>query len=306
MALFGKWFGFDHEEIYEEGLAAYDRGDFEEAVEAFGGALVDAGDPSVQRLARFHLIESYAQLGYAAIRRGSPQAASEYFLEALKLAPGYPDLNLGRARALWDLQEVESSLDSLRRALAHNPRFAAAIAFEGYVLYHQGRRDAGLARVAEACDIDASLCQERYRFALECHDRGDFDRAAASLLALSSAVSADANLHARLGDSFARDQRYEEAAREYSSALAIAPFFADVRCKLGHAYLQLGRSHEAVRELSEAVRVNERYAEAHMLLGHSLQALGREEEARAALSRARGYEAADRDFGLGTSQFGLL
>lgn len=35
MKLFGKWFGFTPEEIFEEAMACFERGDYDDAIEAF-------------------------------------------------------------------------------------------------------------------------------------------------------------------------------------------------------------------------------------------------------------------------------
>jgi tetratricopeptide (TPR) repeat protein len=272
MSLLGKWFGFDRTEVYEEAVRAYDRGDYEQAIEAFEAYLEDGTDPAVCRLARFHVAESYAQIGARRYREGDFAGAASNFEAALRLNPDYPDLNLQAARAFRGLGSREKQRHYLERALTANPRFVDAILFEGVFLYEQGEHDAGLQRVEEACRLDPQLMTERLASARRYHDEADHERAKKNLVALSSmAGNGDGALHMRLAESFVRSRMIEEALEEFRKAIAASPEYPDFRCRYGRALLELRRHEEAIEQLQKAIELNPEYAEAHTVLGEALE-----------------------------------
>ncbi len=282
----GKWFGFDRNEVYEEGLSAYARGAFEEAMDAFSGVLEHAAEPGVHRLARFYLAECHSKFGDAALRGERYEDAVASFEAALALCPDYPDFNLSAAKAWRGLGLKDKEKSYVGRSLGSNPAFAHAIAFEGLILYEDGMREEGLRRVQEACDIEPTLCADRFAIAIQQDKAGDHTRAAQTIFALSSFESNDANLHARLGDILARDQLFEEAIREYNTSLSIAPDYADVHCKLGQCLLEMGQLERAVVEFARATDLNGNYTEAYALMGSAYRQHGLLTEARGSVSRA--------------------
>src|SRR5436853_6432238 len=107
MALLGKWFGFGREEIYDQAMHAYDRGDWEGAIERFQACTDDVGDPAMPRLARFYMAESYAQLGIAYMRAGDNGSAARNLSAAIEISPNHPDLYVALARACAKLGDQE-------------------------------------------------------------------------------------------------------------------------------------------------------------------------------------------------------
>jgi tetratricopeptide (TPR) repeat protein len=286
MSLLGKWFGFAREEVYERAVRAYDMGDYEGAVEAFEACLEAGVDPSLTRLARFQLCDSYAKLGAERSRAGDYEAAVLHYQRSLSISPNYPDFHLQLAKVYRELGWSDLERRSLEMALSLNPRYVDAIVHQGVLLYESGRHEEGLARIEQAVRIDPALDTERYRYALGAHARGDAARAIANFSAMSTVGLDDANLHTRVADSFARQGMYEEAAQEYSRALKLAPHYADVRCRYGQTLMALGQPREAAEQFREALRVNERYADAHAQLGLALRRMNLQADAQAEFRRA--------------------
>jgi protein O-GlcNAc transferase len=286
MKLLGKWFGFSKDEVFDEGMAAYDRGAYEDAIEAFKACINSDTDPSETRLARFYLAQSHAELGHERMRAGDPFSAIRAYESALELYPNYPDLNLATARAYRQLGALDKQAHYVERALEVNPRYVDAILFQGITWYESDKHDEGLARVNHACQVDPALSVERYQRALECHCNGDKEQALAQLISMASYASADANLHVRVGDTFVRDGKFKDAAGEYLKALKIVPDYCEAHCRLGKTLLALGKNDEALQHLERSVQLNGGNAEAHAQLGLAYKALRRESDARRAFSEA--------------------
>jgi tetratricopeptide (TPR) repeat protein len=290
MSIIGKWFGFGRDENYDEGIRCFDRGGYENAIVAFEACLNDPSDPSTARLAHFYIGESHAQLGHAALHSENYPEAVRRFESALELHPNYPDLHYQLARACGKVGDREGESRELDTALRLNPQYAEAVLYQGVLWYSEGRFDEGLERIGQAVAIEPLFNQERYRFALRCHEVGDTARALANLPALMEGAPCDANFHAQFADSLVKDGRFDEAIEEYSKALDLAPSYADVHCRYGQALFETGSVEKAAEEFRRAIEINENYVEAHAQLGIALRRLGQENEARAEFKCAVGLD----------------
>jgi tetratricopeptide (TPR) repeat protein len=286
MSLLGKWFGFASDEVYDEGIAAYDRGAYDEAIEAFESCLQDSNDPNISRLARFYMVQSHAQLGAAAFRRGQYLIAGRHYEEALAFSPHFPDLNLNAARAYRELYQQDRRDYYLRQALKANPRYFDAIVFDAVVRYEKGHHAEALCRLLDACDLSPEVQCDLFMSVLDAYEHGYHQQAVQNMLALMPDGSGDAQVHVRLGDSFARDRMISDAIAEYEKAISLAPNYADVHYKLGKLYLDHGHLEDAALAFSEAIQINEDYADAHAQLGVAMRRLRKEKEAQNAFRRA--------------------
>ncbi len=279
MALWNKWFGFAQDEVFEEGMAAYDRGDFEKAIEAFEGCIENSSDPNEVRLSRFYFAQASADQGKDLMRSGDPYGAVQSYKQALRLYPKYPDFNLSIAEAYREIGDQVQQSSHVARALESNPRYVDAILFEGITWYETGRTEEGLARINHARRLDPHINVDSYQRALECHAKGDRAGTIKHLLETCCTSSAEATLCLRVGDSFLRDKNYDSAINEYRKALDAAPDHSNAHCRLGTALLASNRFGEAVGHLDAAIRLNPGNAEAHAHLGLAYEALQQKREA---------------------------
>ncbi|MCS7066371.1 MAG: tetratricopeptide repeat protein, partial [Fimbriimonadales bacterium] len=104
MSFLQRFLGIGRSHAYDEGIRCYDEGRFEEALRLFERALTETRDLMIQKLARFYVAESHAQLGQAALRRGQYEIAEAHFAKALEIHPNYADLHFQRAFALRKLK----------------------------------------------------------------------------------------------------------------------------------------------------------------------------------------------------------
>lgn len=76
-------------------------------------AIGECNDPTVQKLARAYLAESYARLGYRRINQGDWERAYAYFTAATDYAPQYADWWFQAGYAAY---KQEQYADALRAA----------------------------------------------------------------------------------------------------------------------------------------------------------------------------------------------
>lgn len=285
MSLLGKWFGFSVDEIFDEGVSAYDRGDYEASTEAFEECLDAATDNATARLAAFYAGESYSQLGSRYCEEGRYDNALRMFRSAIRFCPNYPDLHLKAAQAAHKMENPEERDFHLRAALKINPRYVDALVFSGVCEYEQGLRSNGLDRIADALQMDGDLDRKPYENALSLHESEDYDQALIHLQTLCGDQIRDSAQFKRVGDGFMRDGMVEEAIGAYSRSLAIAPRNVETRCRLAQAFLTEGRLEASLDEIDTALRLNPTAVEAHALRGEVLRLLEREIDARCEFQR---------------------
>ncbi len=110
----GKWFGFERLEVFEEGLSSFERGDFEEAAQAFEACQAD--DPSDNRL-KSYLIACYEQMAKAALDKERYVQAAAMAESGIVLNAKITDLHLLAAKAFKSIQKLSLANFHLRRAL---------------------------------------------------------------------------------------------------------------------------------------------------------------------------------------------
>lgn len=269
MALLGHWFGFGREELFDQALRAFDRGDWDGAVERFEACL-DGADPTLARLAKFYMGESYAQLGRAMFIRGSFQDAETNLLRAIEISPRYPDLYIALARVYAKLGDDLQREAMVARALEINPRFVDARFELGRLCYDRGDYDTGVRLMRESIEDDIALDRRTFELGLEAHLGGNVEVARSHFERALGNESDEGHLHLSLAINFHRDRMYVEAAKEYALACDLMPNYADVHCRYGQVLLELGRLPEAIVALRWATQINPRYVQAHAHLGVAL------------------------------------
>ncbi|MFQ5586515.1 MAG: tetratricopeptide repeat protein, partial [Thermodesulfobacteriota bacterium] len=85
--------------------------------------------------------------------------------------------------------------------------------------------------------------------------------------------------HHNLGVEFKNQGRFNEAIKEFRTALQLRPFDSDASYNLGVVYFKQGRWDEAIEELMGAVRLKPGFAGAHYVLGLAYMGQGRTDRA---------------------------
>lgn len=282
MSLSGKWFGFGTDADYDAAAQQFDRGQFAEAAAVFAKVAERNKDHALRQVARLHLADCYGRLLRESLAIKDEAAAIEWGLKATELNPKFPDLQLQLGRAYLLNQNFDEAERSAERALELNEKYAEAIILLAGIAAFRGKPWSELAD--QAFEINATL-REPAAALLQRISEGDA-QAWATLQAMTSAHSRDANLIAGEADDLARQKLFAPAALRYQKALELAPRYADIRCRYGQTLLEMDRVEAAVQEFEKALEINPRYAEAWAQLGIALRRERKDEEALKAFQRA--------------------
>lgn len=297
------------------------KGDFRCSVAAFDQAL---------RLEP-HSAEAHFDLGLVRQRQQQNDAAAEEFRLALQYDPALLQAHCALGSVLPDPAAAEAEF---RKALAVNPRLVCALDGLAQVLLNGGRYDAALdywrqaVRIQpDALDLQLSLATATYKVAKARQADGlpavDGSAVADAIGLLTTLLSKHPGMtaaHFTLGNIYANEQRFREAADEYRAVVgqdpsdtaalaaevkalvnataytdALAPARAYVRQKpddssghvlLGMVYRGLGEYPQAEPELELGAARDPDDFEAHYQLGFVLAKLGKPDQALPQLRKA--------------------
>jgi len=232
----GKWFGFEREEVFEEALSAFERGDYDEASKALEACLAE--DPSDPRVKQY-LGKCYEAMAEGALQDENYDLAAAMAENATVLHPGFPDLHLLAAKAFRGLRRTAIARYHLNRALELHPNFAEALAFDveaGPESVHSGTKPP-------------------FRGASTGKDPEFLVRGHVEELR-------------NLGDECLRANLLPEAVAAYKKAIELMPGYPDLHCHLASAYIYLGEFGLAENHLALCLQINGHYVDALVRMSH--------------------------------------
>jgi tetratricopeptide (TPR) repeat protein/tRNA A-37 threonylcarbamoyl transferase component Bud32 len=196
----------------------------------------------------------------------------------------------GDAQALLERPEVPGNvtraIDTFRRAIAHDPRFALAHAGLGRAYWQQylETRDPSWTKLAtdsvtEALRLDPAEPGTRLALATVYAGTGRADAAADELRKLIDRQPSNDDAHRQLGDILAGQSRWEEAVAELQKAVELRPRYGENLTRLGLTLVGSGRPAEAVPVLRRVTELEPQNGRAFQRLGFAYHETGDDERA---------------------------
>jgi tetratricopeptide (TPR) repeat protein len=178
-------------------------------------------------------------------------------------------------------KETAQGIRSLERAAALHPGNAQLHAFIGEHFFEANKTALALDYLERALAADSKNDKARLSLGLVCGDSGEVERAKKLLKDSIRSAGASFAAHYGLGRLLIAEKKWEEALKEFKSALSARPS-PEAHYALGCVYFQLNRLRLAARHLRKAIEEDRYYIEAFYVLGLVLSRLGEADAARAA------------------------
>jgi tetratricopeptide (TPR) repeat protein len=217
----------------------------------------------------------------------------EAYATAIRLQPGNERARLGLADVLIDMDRLDDAERSLRETIQAVPGGVLAHYRLGRLLQARGMYAAALTELELAARSAPLIGQDPLyeMVALIYANQADFAGAVTALRKQVAVNPGNADAHRRLGDSYVRQGRTDEARTEFTVALLVDP--RNVLSLVGLAQLHLGAgAHaEAVRAARAAIAIDAAQAQARYVLATALTRLGQTEDARREMDEYRRLQA---------------
>jgi tetratricopeptide (TPR) repeat protein len=289
MAFVSKWFGFGHDPAFDDGVRAFEKRSFQEAVGHFRESASGSADRALKDRAKSYLAGCLGKMARAQFDAREFDSARSFAREATDVRPQFADLWLLRARIEKALSQWDDARESVATALEINPNYGAALVLRGVLLLHVGETQTGFRSVQEGIKMDDRLIGMEWLEGEAAFRRGEFLDALSHFEQIEPRGSDIHDILSR-GDELAKKGEWRAAANLYSAVTEIAPAYADVRIRHGQALLELGELDQANRAFQHAIAVNPEFAEAYALMGIVARRQDDEETAIAAFRKALDYD----------------
>ena len=244
--------------------------------------------------------EAHFNYGVALIRAESLPQAVEELRSALKRKPELIQAHAALGSVLLDQGQLQEAEQEFRQVLNSDPKSIFALDHLAQALSSQRRYDAALRYWKQALElqpqspeIKLSLATATYEdaFAKEqmgvagAHDAGT-KAAIGQLAELTQSKPGMKAAHFTLGNIFAREARFREAADEYAAAVKLDATDTEALLAEVKALDTVSAYQEALGPAQDYVRRKPSDAEGHLLLGAVYRGLGEYAKAEPELTRA--------------------
>jgi tetratricopeptide (TPR) repeat protein len=270
-------------------MALLSRRENEAALAEAKVAVAASGNSSITHAARGY---PTTVLALAHIRRGEMAAAKEALGRAIALDPQYAQARAWQSFLLRAEGRLSEAEEAARRAVALAPSSSLARQSLSDVQFALGNTGEAKSEAVRAVALNPLSPGARVSLGRALLQEGNVARAAEEA---NRAVALDPDLDRAqffLGVVLAEQRRLGRAATALQQALAKDPAYLEARAFLARVYLAQGRRSDAVRVVQEAVERDPNFAPARAALGRVYWRAGRlresVEEYRAALRQSPG------------------
>src|SRR3990170_8962674 len=213
---------------------------------------------------------------------GKYAQAIQNYTDALSLTPDNPGIFINIARLQIYTSHFQEAVDNAGNALVSNPGNAQAMALRGYALGRMGDYATAESVLTEAIELDPNspLAYAYMAEILALRSQtagGDAEVLNRAIDYSRKAIDFGPNLlesHRARGIVLEFTTNYEDAVREFESAIAQNRYIADLHLYLGRNYRAIGEDSKAVTEYNTAISLNPSDPDAYNSLSRTYARLG--------------------------------
>ncbi|MBV6625769.1 MAG: tetratricopeptide repeat protein [Rivularia sp. (in: Bacteria)] len=310
------WFFFASKDLnyarklYYQGIAKYEKADYQQAVKLFSQAIKI--NPQYSSAYNFRS-DAYYRLGNyeksqqdsSAAIRNNPQDANAYYdrafslylieeyngaiidyNQAIKLNPQYADAYYGRGLARHEIKENRKAIADLNQAIAINPEFALAYFQRGIVHREIGEKLAAIKDFDKAIKINPQYTEAyyergktRYAFNEKTAAKKDFTQVIELDSKFVDAYIARADVHTDLGYP-------KQAYEDYEKAIEMNPEEPKAYIHRGKYRFQMKDIEGAIENYNLAIKLDSTQSTAYNNRGNAYLELGKWNKALTDYSKA--------------------
>jgi len=268
---------------YQLGLAYYHKGDFVQAQSAFAKAM--EADPKNR--------EAVQLRGLSLFQLGRPADAIPYLKQVQSwIGPANVDGNYVLGLSYMQTQKYDDARKSFAQMYGVAPDSAAAHLFLARMLLRQGYDPIAEQNAQQAATMDPTLPLVHYLLGEFYLYKSNVQKAIEEFELEQKSNPAYAGTYDRLGDSYSRVGRYDDAERALQRAILLDATATGPYILMGKVLVKKKDYGSALNYLQKAVRMDPSNFMSHHLMGEAYRGLGRTQDAERELKRAEELQAA--------------
>ena len=222
----------DVDQLFQQGNAAQDRGNFSEAESIFRQVInIDPNNAY-----------AYNNLGNALYKQGKLEQAISSFRKVIELNPNLALAYNGLGNALEKQGNSEQAITNYQQAVELDPNYAPAYNGLGNALYDQGKLEQAIASFQKAIELNPNYAHAYNNLGNALRQQGKLEQAIANYqqaLSLPNQEGSPSSAHALayngLGYVLEQQDKLEQAIQNYQRSLEIDPDYVTAKNNLREA-----------------------------------------------------------------------
>jgi tetratricopeptide (TPR) repeat protein len=231
-------------------------------------------------------INKAIQSAYENHRKGNLKQAQYSYQKILKEQPDNPDILHMLGVLCCQLEDYDSAIKYIRKALRFSPAHSEAYCNLGVALQKKGQLDEAITHYQKAIELNQSFDKAHCNLGNALQEKGHLDEAVAHYQKAIELNPSFAKAYSSLGNALREKGQLDEAMTFCKKAIDIDPSFAEAYCNMGVALRERGQLDKAITYYQKAIELNPSFAEAHCNLGNALREKGHLDEAVAHYQKA--------------------
>ncbi|MFB3905523.1 MAG: tetratricopeptide repeat protein [Acidobacteriota bacterium] len=262
------------------GLALYQKGDYEQAIEYLTASFAQTPKGVARRLQAAHL------LGMSHYFLGHVSEALPFLTEIEGSSFDTSETQYLRGVCQLQLHRVDDSRKTFARMFSLPAESAASHLINAQMMIRQQLEELAVPELEKALALDPKLPQAHFLLGEMAIYKAHIDRGIQLLQKEIALNPGFAMAYYRLGEAYTRQLKWDEAVSPLQKSIWLNPFFSGPFIVLGKVYLKKGDLENAESMLKRALAMDVNNYSGHHLLAQVYQKAGRHEESRKELQTA--------------------
>jgi Tfp pilus assembly protein PilF len=215
---------------------------------------------------------AYESVGRALTAMHHPEASTNFFDEAVRLAPDWPQGQFNFGITLAKLHQTNEAIKHLEAAIKLAPGFAEGHDRLGHVLLNFGKTDAAIQEFAEVIRLDPTFTDAQWRWGAALAIENKTGEALPHLYEAVRLSPNDPDIRFDLGLALLDAHQPAQAAEQFAAELKLKPDETKAHYRLAQALEQQGQFSGAIQHYRAALLRTPDFPEAKTALNRLLAA----------------------------------
>ncbi|UCB46227.1 MAG: tetratricopeptide repeat protein [Spirochaetota bacterium] len=257
------------DDILNKGVDHLDRGEFDDAIQAFSRVIALTPDDS----------DAYYNRGLTYYYKGDYDRAVSDYTKVIEINPLDADAFINRGLIYYYRGDYDKAIDDYSNTIEINPGYSDAYFNRGLAYSEKGEYEKAIYEYTKVIEIDPNDSEAYNNRGLIHYNREEYEKAISDFSKALSIDSMYANAFNNRGIVYYDTGNYGRAIDDYTKAIEIESGNSDVYYNRGLAYYDEGEYDRAIADYTKAIEINPNDTEIYYNLGLAYDKKSKSEKA---------------------------
>ena len=240
------------EQLYQQGVVTYGKGNFSEAESIFRQVIKIAPNKA----------NAYIALGLVLDNQGKLEEAITNYEKAIQINPNDAIVHYNLGNALYKQGKLEEAIANHEKAIQLKPDYTNAYYNLGNALYKQRKLEEAITNYEKAIELNPNYAKAYMNRGIAQEEQGKLEEAITNYQQAIELNPNDAIVHYNLGNALYKQGELEEAITNYEKAIELNPNYAKAYNNLGYALEKQDKLEEAIKQYQRSLEIDPEFVTA--------------------------------------------